>query len=172
MLEQNPTQRFEEEEKPAALQNRELQDIFGIRLYAHPWGWFPPDIQKLEKPYLFLFLAPWHQPPSTALPWESRFTSTVARHRTDILSLTFSLSDVDLAMSAWVKPWGSPELLLPLVLCLSHHLPHLQRLSWVGELPSLLWRCSYPKDWLQLQLWTWLQLPMEVSIMVNCYIVY
>ena len=60
MLEQNPTQRFEEEEKPAALQNRELQDIFGICLYAHPWGRFPPDIQKLEKPYLFLFLAPWH----------------------------------------------------------------------------------------------------------------
>ena len=59
MLEQNPTQRFEEE-KPAALQNRELQDIFCIWLYAHPWGRFPPDIQKLEKPYLFLFLAPWH----------------------------------------------------------------------------------------------------------------
>merc|ERR1712037_27232 len=60
-----------------------------------------------------------------------------------------------------VKPWGSPELLLPLVLRLPHDLPHLPHLSWLGELSSLLWGCSYPKDWLQLQLWTWLQLPVE-----------
>ena len=78
--------------------------------------------------------------------------------------ISFSLPDVDLAMSAWVKPWGSPELLPPLLLHLPHHLPNLQHLSWVGELPSLLWRCRYPKHWLQLQLWTRLQLPMEVKI--------
>ena len=88
--------------------------------------------------------------------------------RTSLLCsyISFSLPDVDLAMSAWVKPWGSPELLPPLLLHLPNHLPNLQHLSWVGELPSLLWRCRYPKHWLQLQLWTRLQLPMEVK-MIN-----
>ena len=151
------TQRLEEEE-PFALQNRNCKTS-SVWLYDHSWGWFPADIQKLEKVSLFL----WHAtaPSSTTIKSASyltlgnpdlhRLLLGAAWHRRDIRALLLhliSLSDVDLAMSAWVKPWGSPELLSPLVLQLSHCLPHLQHLSWVGKLPSLLRRCCNPKDWL------------------------
>ena len=88
------------EEEPFALQNRKWQDIFCLTLWSSLRlisSWYSETGEAVSLSLLSHLLPAWHYHQlcqASPLPWESRFTSTVARRwrkRTDIYALLLHL---------------------------------------------------------------------------------